>query len=88
MDTRVALGSDGAGSYCTERHANALTSPKIIYKLRATHCLTAPRVSYLPPPSPPSATRVSTDTSHYVRKVPLLRRPMEAQNSEPVPFAI
>ena len=59
-----------------------------IYKLRATHCLTAPRVSYLPPPSPPSATRVSTDTSHYVRKVPLLRRPTEAQIREPPALAI
>ena len=78
MDTLVALEGDGGVSYCSERRANAPTSPKIITSSGATHRLTAPRVSHLPPPSPPSATRVSTDTSHYVRKVPLLRRPMEA----------
>ena len=43
MDTRVALGGGDTGSYHTERRANAPTSPKIIYKLRATHCLTAPQ---------------------------------------------
>ena len=88
MDTRVALGGGDTGSYHSERRANAPTSLKIICKLRATHRLTAPRVSYLPPPSPPSATRVSTDTPHPIYNVPLLRRPMEAQTSEPIPFAI
>ena len=47
MDTRVALRGGGAGSYHSERCANAPTSPKIIYNLRATHCLTAPRVSHI-----------------------------------------
>ena len=46
VDTRLALGGD-TGSYHSERRANALTSPKIIYTLRATHRLTAPRVSHI-----------------------------------------
>ena len=43
VDTRMALGGGDTGSYRTDRRANALTSPKIICKLRATHCLTAPQ---------------------------------------------
>ena len=75
-------------SYCSERRANAPTSPKIITSSGATHRLTAPRVSHLPPPSPTSATRVSTDTPHPICKVPLLRRPTKAQIRAPVSFAI
>ena len=62
----MALGGDGGVSYCSERRANAPTSPKIITSSGATHRLTAPRVSHLPPPSPSSATRVSTDTPHPI----------------------
>ena len=41
VDTRVALGGGDTGSYHSEKRANAPTSLKIIYKLRATHRLTA-----------------------------------------------
>ena len=47
VDTRVALVGDGGVWYCSERRANAPTSPKIITSSGATHRLTAPRVSHI-----------------------------------------
>ena len=89
VDTRVALGGGDTGSCHTEKRATAPTSPKIIYKLRATHCLTAPQsVISVAVVSPPSATRASTDAPHHVLNVPFLRRPTEAQIREPVQIEI
>ena len=87
-DTRMALGGGDTGSYHTERRAYSPASPNIISNSGRLTVSLHSRVSYLPPSSPPNATRVSTDTPHHMLTVPLLKRPTEAQAREPLPFAI
>ena len=88
MDTRVALGGDGGGRYDTLEGGETVSRPELVNHLRAGGALTRLSVRYEPASPPPSATRVSTDTSHYVREVPLLGKPTESQTRAPGPFAI
>ena len=78
MDTRMSLEGDGGGRYDTLGRGETVSLPKLVMIFGLVETLTSLSVRYEPASPLPSATRVSTDTSHYVRKVPLLRRPMAA----------
>ena len=88
VDTRMALGGDGGGRYDTLGCGETVSRPELVIIFGLVGALARLSLQYETPPSPPSATRVSTDTSQPICNVPLLRRLMEAQIRAQVPFAI